>query len=250
MSLPLCAADFTLLYVGPRDGGTWLGLQQGMTEANVQGRFLDLKFQLSPATADEAKAAAGRTVVLAAGEPGEIVAIADALTASSVPVFNIRSRHDDLRPHCRPNFFHTAPSEQMLRDAEAQWKQKSESSAIAAYAWHKDFVKFAARELNNRFRKAHGKAMDDDAWAAWVAAKIVADAVANNPEATGEELIAYFREDMEFDGQKGDYVTFRETGQLRQPLLVVEDGELAGEAPVRGVAAAGDLDSLGAQSCR
>jgi hypothetical protein len=54
---------------------------------------------------------------------------------------------------------------------------------------------------------------------------------------------------MEFDGQKGDYMTFRETGQLRQLLLVVVDGKLAGEAPVRGVAESDDLDSLDPLVC-
>jgi hypothetical protein len=44
-------------------------------------------------------------------------------------------------------------------------------------------------------------------------------------------------------------MTFRDTGQLRQLLLVVVNGELAGEAPVRGVAASDDLDSLDPLVC-
>jgi hypothetical protein len=45
----------------------------------------------------------------------------------------------------------------------------------------------------------------------------------------------------------GTDMNFRPTGQLRQPLLLVEDGKIAGEAPVRGVA--DDLDSLGNVEC-
>ncbi|MDY6982158.1 MAG: hypothetical protein SV422_03630, partial [Pseudomonadota bacterium] len=53
-----------------------------------------------------------------------------------------------------------------------------------------------------------------------------------------------------FDGQKGLNQTFRNNGQLRQPLLLVDaNGELLGEAPVRGVANVDDLDSLGLPGC-
>jgi hypothetical protein len=79
--------------------------------------------------------------------------------------------------------------------------------------------------------------------------RIIADAAANLPEGNVAERLSYIRTDLEFDGQKGAYMTFRKTGQLRQPLLVVENGELAGEAPVRGVAASDALDSLGPLVC-
>jgi hypothetical protein len=55
---------------------------------------------------------------------------------------------------------------------------------------------------------------------------------------------------MAFDGQKGVPHTFRDTGQLRQPLLLVEAGKLVGEAPVPGVVDTNDLDSLGLTSCK
>jgi hypothetical protein len=38
--------------------------------------------------------------------------------------------------------------------------------------------------------------------------------------------------------------TFRDTGQLRQPLLLVEAGKLVGEAPVPGVVDSNDLTAL------
>jgi len=43
---------------------------------------------------------------------------------------------------------------------------------------------------------------------------------------------------------------FRDTGQLRQPILLVENGKLVGEAPVPGVVDSNDLDSLGGTSCK
>ena len=45
-------------------------------------------------------------------------------------------------------------------------------------------------------------------------------------------------------------MTFRKTGQLRQPLLFVENGKLLNaEAPVRGVVDPEDYDSLGIKNC-
>ena len=245
----LAPAEVKLLYVGPTpyNSSSGRGVAQGVKEANQQGRFLGLDYQLEMAPVAEAGKHASVAAAFVAGSAADALAVAEAL--EGVPVFNISSRDDALRTRCRPNLFHTAPSEKMLADAVAQWKSQHDAADVVARAWHEGFVKFAGRELNNRFRKAWNVAMDDEAWAGWVAVKIVADAVANNPEASGAELIAYFREEMEFDAQKGAYVTFRETGQLGQPLLIVENGELAGEAPVRGAAASDDLDSLGMQSC-
>lgn len=243
------AGEVRLLYVGPTayNSSSGKGVAQGVKEANQQGRFLGLDYKLAIASVADAGTHAGAAAVFVAGSPSDVLAVAAALEGA--PVLNISSRDDDLRTDCRPNLFHTAPSEKMLADAVEQWKRQSDAADVVAQAWHEAFVKFAGRELNNRFRKAWRVAMDDEAWAGWVAVKIISDAVANNPDASGTELISYLREVMEFDGQKGAYVTFRPTGQLRQPLLIVEDGKLAGEAPVRGVAASDDLDSLGMQSC-
>ena len=44
-------------------------------------------------------------------------------------------------------------------------------------------------------------------------------------------------------------MSFRDTGQLRQPLLLVAGDHVLGEAPVRGVVEIEDLDSLGATHC-
>jgi ABC transporter substrate binding protein (PQQ-dependent alcohol dehydrogenase system) len=139
----------------------------------------------------------------------------------------------------------------MLADAEAQWRKANPGAKdVQARTWHEDFVKFSARELNRRWAEATGRPMSDQDWAIWAAYKLVSDAIANNPDAGAEELLAYFRDEMEFDSVKGVQSTFRETGQLRQPLLLVVDGKLAGEAPVLGVAPSDDLDSLGGEQCQ
>lgn len=62
-------------------------------------------------------------------------------------------------------------------------------------------------------------------------------------------MLHYLKTELSFDGQKGSNMTFRETGQLRQLLLIVEDNKIATEAPVRGVAKPPTLDSLGTLNC-
>jgi len=44
-------------------------------------------------------------------------------------------------------------------------------------------------------------------------------------------------------------MNFRDTGQLRQLILLVEEDKIVGEAPVRGVAKPPTLDSLGLLNC-
>ena len=92
--------------------------------------------------------------------------------------------------------------------------------------------------------------MTDQAWAAWAAVKLVSDTVARLRSGEPGELLTALRNDLAFDGQKGVDMSFRDNGQLRQPLLLVEHGKIVGEAPVRGVVANGGLDSLGPSACR
>ncbi len=91
--------------------------------------------------------------------------------------------------------------------------------------------------------------MNDEAWAGWAAMKLLSDTIVRQPSITGHELINELQTNLAFDGQKGTDLSFRETGQLRQPLLLVADGKIVGEAPVRGVVNPSDLDSLGTQFC-
>ena len=62
-------------------------------------------------------------------------------------------------------------------------------------------------------------------------------------------MLTYLTTTLTFDGQKGSNMNFRETGQLRQPILLVENDKIVAEAPVRGVAKPPTLDSLGILSC-
>ena len=251
LTAALSAAEVRIVYVGPpmRDNSSGKGALLGLQEAQLQGTFLGLAYSLASAELTDLAALRGADAILVAGTPGRVLAVTEIVSEQGVPVFNIAATEDTLRSACAPNLLHTIPSNAMLSTAVAQWKQSSDAGSVTAQAWHEDFVKFAARDLNKRFEESWGIDMDDESWAAWAAVRIVADAVANLPEGTVAERLAYMRFEMEFDGQKGGYLTFRDTGQLRQLLLVVVNGKLAGEAPVRGVAASDDLDSLDPLIC-
>lgn len=238
-----------IIFLGDMEGLD-KAVELGVSEIEQQAGFLGIELAFShdrdPAHASQHQDAAAAIIN---SSPQETLWAAQAL--GDIPVFNVGSRDDALRTVCRPNLFHVIPSDKMLADAVQQWRQgHPDAKQVSAQAWHPAFVKFAARELNNRYQKRAGVEMSDEAWAVWAAYRVVGTAIVNNPEATPAELIAYFREELEFDAQKGVFSTFRETGQMRQALLIVADGKLAGEAPVRGVADSDDLDSLGLQECK
>ncbi len=232
----LSAEEFRFQYAGAAGGSAWKGLQLGIEESNVQGKFMDTTFSLG---GDDA-------IAVFADKPGSIGKIG--ADAGGRPVLNLSDGADALRKHCAANVLHVIPSDKMKRDAAVQWKLKDPAAAdVSASGWRPDAVKFSARDLNKRYTKRFGEPMDEYAWAGWFAARAVADTLMRHPGADSAKLLQLLKED-EFDGQKGDPHSFRKNGQLRQPLMIVSaDGKLLGEAPVRGIAA--DLDSLGSTSC-
>ena len=238
-----------LLYVGSPDDTAQLGIRQGLDEANLQGRFLGQAYTLD--TADAARAVSMELAPFLA-----ILTATDEATARTLaghaagrPVFNLRSADDPLRAECIGNLLHVIPSERMRQDAVAQWRSKHADARVTATAWHHDFMKYAGRDLNKRFSASFKANMDEYAWAGWAAIKMISDTVAREQITDPAALLAFLRSKLAFDGQKGVEMTFREDGQLRQPLLLVESGKLVGEAPVRGVASYDELDTLGAAEC-
>ncbi len=244
----LAAMDINFLYVGDKTSTAYLGAKQGLIEANLQGKFLGQNYEMLEITAEQLaqQDVGGISAILTAVDTvDKYITIASAYPA--MPVFNLVLRNDELRLDCLPNALHTIPSQRIQQDAEQQYKQKNPDSNAVAQAWHPDFVKFAARDLNKRYKKSAGIPMDDAAWAGWAAVKLTSDTVARAQTAAPDELLQYFKTSLKFDGQKGSDMNFRETGQLRQLMLLVEDGKIVAEAPVRGVASS--LDSLGILTC-
>ena len=241
--------EIDFIYVGEENQSALLGFQQGLYEANQQGQFLGQNYKLdiiSPAEAlnhDYSKYIA----VLTAVDIKTFNKISDHLPDTAV--FNLKLDDDSLRRSCLANVLHTIPSASMKSDAVAQWHQKKPDSNVSAQAWHGDFVKFAARDLNKRFKKKQGQTMDDYSWAAWAAVKMTSDSVARENISNAKHMLTHLKTDLSFDGQKGSNMNFRKTGQLRQLIILVENGKIVAEAPVRGVAKPPTLDSLGLLNC-
>jgi len=240
--------DVKLHYVGPTEGSVWLGLQQGLDEANIQGEFLGQKYSIEPVTADELVHLDSATAILLATDSQHILSIAKSAQFAHVPVFNLISDDDALRAACVDNLLSITASNQMKKDAMAQMLKKNPESKAHAKGWHKDFRKFAASQLNIRFTKASGVIMDDDSWAGWAAVKLLSDTVARTQSMDADVMLNYLKNDIAFDGQKGAGATFRDTGQLRQLVLIIDNNKIVAEAPLRGVK--GGLDSLGLKSCK
>ena len=227
------------------------GAVLGQTEGNIQGRFLGINYELEPVAVDDALALDdGISAVIVAAGREQLLDLLAHYAPLDVPVFNITLGDMDLREQCHDGLYQTAPSDKMLADAEAQWRQVNPGADVTAVAWHPAFVKFAGRDLNKRYMEQFSVEMDSAAWAGWAATRSVAEAVVRTNSADPAVIDALLRDGLVFDGQKGLNQTFRNNGQLRQPLLLVDaDGELLGEAPVRGVAGVDELDSLGLPGC-
>ncbi len=241
--------EANFVYVGDEGSSALLGVKQGLKEANLQGQFLNQKYNLDVISSAKVTEHdfSGYIAILTAVDINTYKALTS--THPDMPVFNLSINDDDLRAECINNALHTIPSLRMKSDAEKQWKKKETDSDARAQAWHHDFKKFAARDLNKRFKKNHKIEMDDYAWAGWAAVKMTSDTVARTNIVNTSEMLNYLKQDLVFDGQKGSNMNFRETGQLRQLMLLIENNKIVAEAPVRGVAKPPTLDSLGTLSC-
>ncbi len=236
-------------YIGQKDHAALLGVQQGLSEANLQGQFLNQKYELDLISVENAYTHdfSNYIAVLTAVDTDTYIKLADAL--QNVAVFNLSIKDDALRTTCINNALHVIPSSKMESDAKNQWQKKKPGSNARAQAWHPDFVKFAARDLNKRFKKNQHVSMNDYSWAGWAAIKMTSDTVARTKINDPTKMLHYLKTELSFDGQKGSVMNFRETGQLRQPMLLVENNKIVAEAPVRGIAKPPTLDSLGILNC-
>lgn len=236
-------------YVGPESHSSLVGVKQGIAEANLQGQFLDQTYDLDTIPVE----AIGKTdfsayiAVISAVEYAVFVKLSESLP--HMPIFNTILGDDSLRTMCLPNALHIIPSDRMRADAVKQWLQKDALAQVIAQAWHEDFVKFAARDLNKRFKKNFHQTMDDYAWAGWAAVKMTSDSVARERIDDAKDILRYLQTNLVFDGQKGSNMNFRQTGQLRQLMLLIEGNKIVAEAPVRGIAKPPTLDSLGLLGC-
>lgn len=241
--------EVNLLFIGDTEGSAFNGVSQGVEEANTQGKFLGQEYTLNTTTMDTIDGVESSNViaVFVASNKKNLLNVVELFP--NHPVFNLNLDNDELRSNCHDNLLSTSISAAMKQDAIAQWQQKKPESQAAPQAWHDSFVKYAASQLNERFEKQQGVKMDDEAYSGWAAAKMVSDAVARDNIQESAKMLDFLKNKLVFDGQKGINMTFKKTGQLRQPILMIENDKIVAEAPVRGVVDTSDLDTLGIADC-
>ena len=156
LSSPSIAAELieiNFVYIGEREHPSLLGVKQGIDESNLQGQFLNQKYNLDVITSDKIDGYdfSKYIAVLTSLNSKQLKNLAKQL--SNTPIFNLIDESDELRNKCIRNILHITPSNKMKSDALEQLKINKPESKAVAQSWHYSFVKFAARDLNKRFKK-------------------------------------------------------------------------------------------------
>ena len=151
-----------------------------------------------------------------------------ATESSEIPIFNVSERSEALREECHDNLLHIITSEAMLDDAISQWSRGRINNSVKAIGWHHS-LRVCTSQLNSRYQQRFNEPMSELAWAGWASIKIISDTIARS--ANSDRLLSTIKNNLKFDGQKGVSMSFRENGQLRQPVLITQNDEVIGEIP-------------------
>ena len=122
------------------------------------------------------------------------------------------------------------------------------SEGLAATAWHWAWERHGAPQLEKRFQKEAGRPMRDYDWAAWLAVKVIAEAVQRSQSGDFATLAEHIRsQEVIIDGFKGNRLNFRPwNNQLRQPILLSTHNWVVDRAPIKGfLHQTNDMDTLG-----
>ena len=107
---------------------------------------------------------------------------------------------------------------------------------LVAVAWHRSFEEYAGTQMQNRFEKQTGRIMTERDYTAWLAVRIVGEAVTRTSQNDPDALRAYILSDkFEVAGFKGQGMNFRHWDlQLRQPILLAGPRALVSISPQEG----------------
>jgi ABC transporter substrate binding protein (PQQ-dependent alcohol dehydrogenase system) len=122
------------------------------------------------------------------------------------------------------------------------------SEGLTPVGWSAAVENWGAAQLQGRFRKAAGRDMQSEDFAAWVAVRAIGEAV-TRARTTDAAAIRRFllSPDFSLAAFKGRAVSFRAwDGQLRQPIPLVHPRALVAMAPLEGfLHQFNELDTLG-----
>lgn len=237
-----------MVYVGSENSNAYLGVKQGIKEANIQGQFLGRNYILERLSPDDVDHDFSKYIaIFSANNKKTFITLTK--KASNIPVFNLNLDDNNLRDLCSNNAFHVVPSNKMKVDAVEKWQLKTKKEDVNAKAWHHDFVKYAARDLNKRFKENWGKPMDDYAWSGWAAVKLLSDTLIRESFKSSNDMLTYLKSDLVFDGQKGSRMNFKKNGQLLQPILLIKNNKIVAESPIANIIKQDNIDSVDSAKC-
>jgi ABC transporter substrate binding protein (PQQ-dependent alcohol dehydrogenase system) len=122
------------------------------------------------------------------------------------------------------------------------------TQGLIATAWHRSHENWGAVQLQNRFRTAANRSMDEEDYAAYLAVRAIGEASVRSKSNQLQAIRDYMLSDaFALQGYKGMPLSFRSwDGQLRQPILLAAPRSLVSVAPVEGfLHPKTELDTLG-----
>ncbi len=125
------------------------------------------------------------------------------------------------------------------------------SNGLVPDWWFWSWERHGAPQVNNRFVKYNQRLMTGYDWAAWLAVKILSEAILRTNSTDFKTLSDYIRSDeIVIDGVKGASQTFRAwNNQLRQPLFVTSGDAVVARLPLEGfLHPVNNLDTLGVEA--
>ena len=215
-----------IIYFGARDDYALLGVGQGLEDSNGTNQEYRLKV-LTPDNFRPFKNPAPEAIFAAVD--AESIRLLSYFNPD-VPIFNLAEDSLLLRELCLANVFHIVPSTALRAQALQVWKEKNpDNEAGEALAWHSNYDRGKAGDLNALFPRKRKVKMVEQAWAGWIAARIFTDANAKLTSAGRRNFVAFIRHETEIDGYKRSLVAFHSSGELRQDLLIVSDEQVVSE---------------------
>ncbi len=107
---------------------------------------------------------------------------------------------------------------------------------LVAVAWHRAFEEYAGTQMQNRFERKTGRIMLERDYTAWLAVRIIGEAVTRTSSDVPQVLRDYILSSkFEVAGFKGQGMNFRHWDlQLRQPILIAGPRALVSISPQEG----------------
>ena len=122
------------------------------------------------------------------------------------------------------------------------------TQGLVPTAWHKTHEQWGAVQIQNRFKTLAGRRMQEQDYAAYLAARSIGEAVVRTKSNQMQVIKDYLMGDeFALQGYKGKPLSFRSwNGQLRQPVLLAAARSLVAVAPIDGfLHPKTELDTLG-----